>query len=90
MRINQQISSGMYEPMRDDFLNMVGKSIRVFTKRGFRREMPLDFLKFVTDRRSLGIVTLGGFRKAGISEGEAIIFFGVCNRQGDSGLRDIK
>ena len=52
--------------------------------------MPLDFLEFVTNGRLLEIVTLGGFRKERISKGDAIRFFGVCNRQGDSGLHDIK
>ena len=52
--------------------------------------MPLDFLKFITDRRFLEIVTLGGFRKARISEGDAIRFFEVYHRQAVSGLRDIR
>lgn len=52
--------------------------------------MPLYFLEFVTDGRFLDIVPLGGFRKEGISKGDAIRFSGVCNRRGDSGLRDIK
>ena len=52
--------------------------------------MPLDFLKFVTDRGILEIVTLGGFHKERISKGDAIRFFEVCHKQCDSGLRDIK
>ena len=52
--------------------------------------MPLDFLKFVTDRRFLEIVTLGGFRKARISKDDAVRFFEVCHRQVVSGLRDIR
>ena len=52
--------------------------------------MPLDFLEFVTDGRFLDFVILSAFRNEGISKGDAIRFSGVCNKQGDSGLRDIK
>lgn len=52
--------------------------------------MALDFLEFVTDGRILDFVPLGGFRKKRISGGGAIIFSEVCNRPGDSRLRDIK
>ena len=62
----------------------------VFAKRGFQRAMPLYFLKFVTNGRFLEIMPLGGFRKEGISKGDAIRFSGVCHRQGLPGNRDIK
>ena len=52
--------------------------------------MALEFLEFVTDGRFLEIVALGGFRKARICGGGAIIFSEVCNRPGNSRLRDIK
>ena len=52
--------------------------------------MPLDFLEFVTDGRFLDIVPLGGFRKKGISKGDVIRFFGVCNRRAVSGHRAIR
>lgn len=57
---------------------------------GGSKEVTLDFLKFVTSGRFLEIVTLGGFRKARISERDAIRFSEVCHRQGDSGDRDIR
>ena len=62
----------------------------VIAKRGFPGEMPLYFLKFVTDRRFQGIVPLGDFRKARIFREHAIIFFEVCNKQAVFGNRDIK
>lgn len=52
--------------------------------------MPLDFLEFVTNGRLLEIVTLGGFRKARISEGDAIRFFEGCHKQVVPGDRDIR
>ena len=52
--------------------------------------MTLDFLKFVTSGRFLGIVPLGDFRKARIFREHAIIFFEVCNKQAVFGNRDIK
>ena len=62
----------------------------VFAKGSESRNVALEFLEFVTDRRFLGFVTLGNFRKARICGGSAIIFFGVCYRPGDSRLRDIR
>ena len=62
----------------------------VFAKGSESRNVALEFLKVVTDRWFLEIVTLGDFRKARICGGSAIIFFGVCHRPGDSRLRDIR
>ena len=52
--------------------------------------MTLDFLKFVTSGRFLGIVPLGGYRKARISRGHAIIISEVCHRQAVPGNRAIR
>lgn len=52
--------------------------------------MPLDFLEFVTNGRLPEIVTLGGFRKERISEGDAIRFFEGCHKQVVPGDRDIR
>lgn len=52
--------------------------------------MPLEFLEFVTERRFLEIVPLGGFRKKRISVGGAIRFSGVCHKRADFRLRDIR
>lgn len=64
--------------------------MEVFAEWVIRRKMPLYFLKFVTNGRFLEIMPLGGFRKEGISKGDAIRFSGVCHRQGLPGNRDIK
>ena len=62
----------------------------VFANGGESRNVALEFLEFVTDRRFLEIVTLGDFRKKRICGRGAIIFFGVCHRPAVPRLRDIR
>ena len=59
----------------------------VFAKRGFAGEVPLYFLKFVTDRVILDFVTLSDFYKSWISGGCAIRYF---HSQGNIRSCDIK
>ncbi len=59
----------------------------VFAKGSESRNVALEFLEFVTDRRFLGFVTLGDFRKARICGGSAIRYF---HSQGKIQSCDIK
>ena len=54
----------------------------VFTKNVYRIPAPLVFLIFVTNRRFSTRAPLDDFRKGRISKSDAIIFSGVCNKQG--------
>ena len=62
----------------------------VFTKNVYRILAPLDFLIFVTNKRFSARATLDDFRKERILKSDAIIFSGVCNKQGIFKLRAIK
>ena len=62
----------------------------VFTKTVYRILAPLGFLIFVTNRRFSVRVPLDDFRKERISKSDAIIFSGVCNKQGIFKMQAIK
>ena len=62
----------------------------VFTKTVYSNLAPLVFLIFVTNKRFSARAPLDDFRKEEISKRDAIIFSGVCNKQGIFKMRAIK
>ena len=71
-------------------VSLVMTVFEVFTKTVYRILVPLGFLIFVTNKRFSVWAPLDDFRKERISKSDAIIFSGVCNKQGVLMIRAIK